>query len=100
MWLHSHEAIDFRHLNQTRNALFIYKRGVVAHWLGRCLSTGGPWVRIPLCLPSRDLGQVLHSQLSVVLRRETPTQYPCCVGSASEYNILDLKKRYRNDLKI
>ncbi len=32
----------------------------------------------------RDLGQVLHSQLPVALRRETPTQYPCCVGSASE----------------
>ena len=32
----------------------------------------------------RDLGQVLHLQLPVALRRETPTQYPCCVGSASE----------------
>jgi len=32
----------------------------------------------------RDLGQVLHSKLPVALRRETPTQYPCCVGSASE----------------
>jgi len=30
------------------------------------------------------LGQVLHSQFPVALRRETPTQYPCCVGSASE----------------
>jgi len=30
------------------------------------------------------LGQVLHSQLIGALRRETPTQYPCCVGSASE----------------
>jgi len=41
-------------------------------------------VRIPLWPPRRDLGQALHSQLPVVLRRETPTQYPCCVGSASE----------------
>src|SRR6218665_79988 len=32
----------------------------------------------------RDLGQVLHSQLSVALRHETQIQYPCCVGSASE----------------
>src|SRR6218665_1017969 len=31
----------------------------------------------------RDLGQVLHSQLPMALRRETPAQYPCCVGSAS-----------------
>jgi len=29
------------------------------------------------------LGQVLYSQLPVALRRETPTQYPCCVWSAS-----------------
>src|SRR6218665_1215570 len=41
-------------------------------------------VRIPLLSPRRDLGQVLHSQLPVALRRETPTQYPCCVRSASE----------------
>ena len=32
----------------------------------------------------RDLGQVLYSQLPVTLRLETPTQYPCCVGSASQ----------------
>jgi len=30
-----------------------------------------------------DLGQVIHSQLPVELRREIPAQYPCCVGSAS-----------------
>ena len=30
------------------------------------------------------VGQVLNSQLPVALRRETPAQYPCCVGSASE----------------
>jgi len=29
-----------------------------------------------------DLGQVLHWQLPVALWRETPSQYPCCVGSA------------------
>jgi len=35
---------------------------------------------------SRQVGleQVLHSQLPVTLRHETPTQYPCCVGNASE----------------
>jgi len=31
-----------------------------------------------------DLGQVFNSQLPVAIRRETPSQYPCCVGSASE----------------
>jgi len=30
------------------------------------------------------IGQVLHSQLPVALRREIPAQYPCCVGSASQ----------------
>ena len=35
-------------------------------------------------LQIRDLGQVLRSQLPVALRRETSTQYPSCVGSASE----------------
>ena len=30
------------------------------------------------------LGNVIHSQLPVALRREIPVQYPCCVGSASE----------------
>src|SRR6218665_39328 len=34
--------------------------------------------------PRRDIGQVLHSQLPVALRCETPTKYPCCVGSAYE----------------
>ena len=29
-------------------------------------------------------GQVLHSQLHVAFRLETPTQYPCWVGSVSE----------------
>jgi len=35
-------------------------------------ATYGPWA-------------ILHSQLPVTLRRETRIQYPCCVGSASEY---------------
>src|SRR6218665_86775 len=34
--------------------------------------------------PRRDLGQVLHSQLPVALRREIPAQYPCYVGSAPQ----------------
>ena len=29
--------------------------------------------------------QVLHSQLLVALQSETQAQYPCCVGSASEW---------------
>src|SRR6218665_2945778 len=33
---------------------------------------------------SHHIGQVLHSPLPVALRRETSTQYPCCIGSASE----------------
>ena len=32
----------------------------------------------------RNLGQVLNLQMPLALRRETPAQYPCCVGSASE----------------
>ena len=35
-----------------------------------------------LATKNKDLGQVLHSQLSVAHRREL--QYPRCVGSASE----------------
>src|SRR6218665_1219230 len=31
-------------------------------------------------------GQVLLSQWLVALRLETPTLYPCCVGSASVYS--------------
>ena len=38
------------------------------------VATQGPWA-------SRS---VLHSQLPVALRREITTQYPFCVGSASE----------------
>ena len=51
----------------------------------------------PALAPRRDLGQVLHSQLHVVLRRETSTQYLCCVGSASKV-VVDMKRRYRNSL--
>src|SRR6218665_2527183 len=55
----------------------VYKvtwRDVVVHYQRRYLSTGGSWVRIPLYPPRRDLGQVLHSQLRVALRRETLKQ--------------------------
>ena len=38
----------------------------------------------PAQAATKDLEQVLHSQLSVALRRETPVQHPCCVRSASE----------------
>src|SRR6218665_93479 len=41
-------------------------------------------VRLPLWPPSRDLGQVLNSQLPVALQCEIPAQHPGCVGSASE----------------
>src|SRR6218665_3282078 len=47
--------------------------------------------------PHMDLRQVLHSQLPVALQCETPTQYPCCIGSAFEYSSV-LKMRYRNSL--
>jgi len=39
----------------------------------------GSWVRRHVYLR-----QFLHSQLPVALRRETPTEYPCCVRGASE----------------
>ena len=48
----------------------------------------------PALATRRNLGQVLHSQLPVVFRCETPTQYPCYVGSASL--VVDLKRCYRN----
>src|SRR6218665_1810950 len=35
-------------------------------------------------LARKDLEQVLHSQLPVALRRDTPTQSQYCVGSPSE----------------
>ena len=38
----------------------------------------------PALAPRRDLEQVHRSLLPVALRRETPAQYPCCVGSAPE----------------
>ena len=44
----------------------------------------GHGFKLPLQPPRRDLRQVLHSQLPVALRCETPTQYPCSVGSTSE----------------
>ena len=42
--------------------------------------------------PRRNLGQVLHSQLTVVLRRETPTQYQC--SGEHLWVVVDLKRRY------
>src|SRR6218665_428736 len=60
------------------------ERPCVANWWSRRLSSEGSWIRLLLCSPRRDFGQVLHSQLSVAFRREIPAQYPCCVGSASE----------------
>jgi len=38
----------------------------------------------PTLPPCRDLGQVLRSQLPLALWCETPAQYSCCVGNASE----------------
>src|SRR6218665_2008300 len=74
----------------------------LAPWMPpRGNARGRRTVRTPLCTPlvdltsfvrrvagspRRDLGQLLRSQLPVALRRETQTQYPCCVGSASEYS--------------
>ena len=57
---------------------------LVVHWWIRRLSSEGSWVRIQLWPPRKDLGQIIHSQLPVALRRENPTGYPCCLGSASE----------------
>ena len=39
----------------------------------------------PALPPHKYFEQVLHLQLLVALRRETRTQYPCCVRSASEW---------------
>ena len=52
-----------------------------AWWLIGWFVTG---LNPTLAPPRRGLEEVLHSQLPVVLRRETPTQYPCCVWSTSE----------------
>ena len=38
----------------------------------------------PALAATKGPSQVLHSQLPVANRRETPTQYPRCVGSTSE----------------
>ena len=63
----------------------LYCRG--ASWLSggvQCIRCGRSLVQIPHLPPRRDLEQVIHSQLPVALWRETPTRYPCCVGSAPE----------------
>src|SRR6218665_1738407 len=39
-----------------------------------------------LAVTYRDFGQIIHSQLPVAFRRETPTQYSCCVGSRAPLN--------------
>ena len=59
--------------------------------VGGALVESTPFVRrvmgstpAPAATYTRDLGQVLHAQLPVALRREIPAQYPCCVESASE----------------
>src|SRR6218665_216544 len=43
--------------------------GVAAQWLVCCLASGGSQVRILLQPPHTDLGQVLHSQWPVALKR-------------------------------
>ena len=59
--------------------------GVVAHWYSRCLSTGRSRIQIPLQLPCRCLGQVLHLQLPVALRQvNSDTVSIAVVGSVSE----------------
>jgi len=54
---------------------------------GGSLVDSSPFARrvVDSNLARRDLGQVLHSQLPVALWCETPTQYPCRVGSTSEW---------------
>jgi len=77
-----------RNSKHTRASTHIHAH-VCLYIVGRCGSlvdsSEGSWVRIPLWLPRRDLGQVLRWQLPVALWRETPTRYLCCVGSTSEY---------------
>jgi len=65
---------------------------------GSTLQSERSWVQIP---PRRNLGHVLHSQLPVVLWRETLTQYPTirAVLGASLNSIVDLKRIYRNRMK-
>ena len=50
-----------------------------------------------LSTPRWHLGQVLHSQLPVVLRREIPASV-LAVSGATLSSIVDLKRRYRNSL--
>ena|SRR6218665_101502 len=57
----------------------------IAHWYSRCLSPRGSRVRIPLKPPRRDLGQVLHLQLPVALRRvNSDTVSLAVIGSTCE----------------
>lgn len=57
---------------------------VVAHCSIRRLSSEGSRFGISFLPPRRNLGQDLHYQLPVRLKRETATQCRCCVGSASD----------------
>ena len=61
--------------------------GMMAHWQSRRLSSEGSLVRLSLQPRLSDLGQVLHSQLPVALRREIPAQYSCWSGV-----LVDLKR--------
>src|SRR6218665_3114781 len=71
--------------------------GWISRWMGRggALVDFTPFVRRvagsnpALAAMYMDLGQVLHLQLPMALRRETPSQYPCCVRSASDYSGLE-----------
>ena len=64
----------------------------VAPWLRRWLSAGGSWVRLPLWLPHKDLGQVLYLQLPVRFGMRLRYSIRAVVWSAS----VDLKGHYRN----
>src|SRR6218665_3638473 len=58
---------------------------VMAHWLRRLLSTGGPWVRLPLWPSRRYLGQVLYLQLPVRFGVKLRYSIRAVVWSASEW---------------
>jgi len=64
-----------------------------AWWLSG--TSGGSQVRIPLCPPCRDLGQVLHSWLPAALRLvNSDTVSVLCRESLRV--VVELKMRYRN----
>src|SRR6218665_3225959 len=59
----------------------------------------GSWVRIMCTLYSRHVGNLgkffTHTQFPVALRRETPTQYPCCVYRVQSLRVILTKLRLR-----